>query len=350
MKPKWRKEAVSVQYKKSAIYTIVIILIVLSLVLQSGCGFGSGDSGTGGNNPGSNSAGAQEPQSSDNGGQTQSQTVAQAIVEIPIILVPTASGMAVEENEKAIIDFSNKQDGYVMAKFLEATDMKTKILITVPDGTQYQYTLRPDRDFEVFPLSGGSGTYEIGVFEQIEGTRYALVLAITLDVTLVDEFAPFLRPNQYVNFHQDCDVVKKAAELVAGLSTFMDIVGAIYNFVISNITYDVELAETVQVDYLPEVDKVLARGKGICFDFASLMAAMLRSQGVPTKLVVGYTGDVYHAWISVYSEEEGWLDDVIHFDGRDWHLMDPTFAASGGAAAVEQYIGDGTSYTVKFLH
>jgi len=329
---------------------MIFIFIVLSLMLLSGCGFGSGDSGIGGGNSGNSGSGVQNPQSSDSEGQTPSQTVAQAIVEIPIILVPTASGMAVEENDKAIIDFSNKEDGYIMAKFLEATDMKAKILITVPDGTQYQYTLRPDRDFEVFPLSGGNGTYEIGVFEQIEGTRYAMVLSITLDVTLVDEFAPFLRPNQYVNFHQDCDVVKKAAELVAGLSSFTDIVGAIYHFVIENITYDVELAETVQVDYLPEVDKVLARGKGICFDFASLMAAMLRSQGIPTKLVIGYTGDVYHAWISVFSEEEGWLDDVIRFDGRDWHLMDPTFAASGGAAAVEQYIGDGANYVVKFLH
>ena len=340
------------QYKKRYLYIIIITLIMLSAILLSGCdlGSGSGNSGSGSGNSGGTTQGIQDPQTPTSDGQTQQTTVAQAVVEIPVILTPVAAGTSVEENDQAIVDFSNKEDGYIMAKFLEETDMKAKILITVPDGTQYQYTMRPERDFEVFPLSGGNGTYEIGVFRQIEGTRYAMVLSVIIDVTLVNEFAPFLRPNQYVNFHQDCEVVKKAAQLVAGLSTFMDRVGAIYSFVITNITYDVELAANVQVDYLPEVDQVLARGKGICFDFASLMAAMLRSQGIPTKLVIGYTGDVYHAWISVYSEEEGWLDDIIHFDGRDWHLMDPTFAASGGSAAVEQYIGDGTNYIVKFLH
>jgi len=228
--------------------------------------------------------------------------------------------------------------------------MRVKILITVPDGVQYQYTLRPERDFEVFPLSGGDGVYEIGVFKQVEGTRYSMVLSTTIDVTLVDEFAPFLRPNQFVDFNQDSNAVRKAAELVAGETTLMGRVAAIYSFVIHNIVYDVHLAETVQTDYLPDIDAILASGQGICFDYAALMAAMLRSQGIPTKLVIGYTGDVYHAWISVYSEEEGWLDDVIFFDGHEWRLVDPTFAASGQTAAVAQYIGDGTNYVVKFLH
>ena len=54
----------------------------------------------------------------------------------------------------------------------------------------------------------------------------------------------------------------------------------------------------------PDVDSVMAEKKGICFDYAALMASMLRSQGVPVKLVVGYTSQgVYHAWINVWSEE-----------------------------------------------
>ena len=65
-------------------------------------------------------------------------------------------------------------------------------------------------------------------------------------------------------------------------------------------------------------------GKGICFDYASLMAALLRSQGIPTKLVVGYSGDAYHAWISVYLDEIGWVDKIIEFDGKSWSLIDPT--------------------------
>ena len=78
---------------------------------------------------------------------------------------------------------------------------------------------------------------------------------------------------------------------------------------------------------------------------------MLRSQGIPTKLVVGYAGKAYHAWISVYSEETGWINNVIYFDGKDWKLMDPTFASTANqSAAVMKYIGDGTNYTTKFLY
>ena len=335
--------------KRKTLLTVVATLGLLSLIFLSGCealGMGSSSGGSG------NTQAHQVPApSSSEQGATSSETVATPlVVELPELLIPTASGSAVEENGQAVVDFSNKQDGYIMAKYIEETDMKIKMLITVPNGVQYTYSLRPTGEFEVFPLSGNDGVYEIGIFKQVEGTRYSMVLSTTIDVTLVDEFAPFLRPNQYVDFNQNSVAVRKAAELTVGLSDFMDKVAAIYSFVITNITYDVELAANVQSDYLPDIDRILASGKGICFDYASLMAAMLRSQGIPTRLVIGYTGDVYHAWISVYCKEDGWLDDIIFFDGYTWSLVDPTFAANGSSRAVSQYIGDGSNYTEKFLH
>jgi transglutaminase-like putative cysteine protease len=60
------------------------------------------------------------------------------------------------------------------------------------------------------------------------------------------------------------------------------------------------------------------------------MTAMLRSQGIPTKLVIGYAGDIYHAWISVYTEEKGWIENAIEFHGNEWVRMDPTFASTTG--------------------
>jgi len=337
---------------KRMILTAILILGLPAVMLLTGCGAVSFEMGDG------NNAQATQPTSSTQAAPPShtvenmppAETLASNPVELPEILVPTASGISVERNGQAVIDFSNMQDGYIMARYTEATDMKIKLLITVPDGVQYTYSLQPGGDFEVFPLSGGNGTYDIGVFKQVEDTRYSMVLSTTINVTLVNEFAPFLRPNQYVNFTQDSDVVRKAAELTAGKTDFMDKVIAIYHFVIRNIVYDVELAATVQSGYLPDVDLVLASKKGICFDYAALMTAMLRSQGIPTKLVIGYTGDVYHAWISVYSEEDGWIDNVIHFDGHSWELMDPTFAASGSSREIAQYIGDGANYTEKFLH
>ena len=93
----------------------------------------------------------------------------------------------------------------------------------------------------------------------------------------------------------------------------------------------------MQSGYLPDIDETLETGKGICFDYAALMTAMLRTQRIPTRLVVGYAGTLYHAWISVYIEGTGWIDNIIYFDGTQWVRMDPTFAAAGEEAA--KYVG-----------
>ena len=116
-------------------------------------------------------------------------------------------------------------------------------------------------------------------------------------------------------------------------------------------TYDRELAATVKSGYLPVLDQVLEKKSGICFDYAALMTGMLRSQGVPCKLVVGFAGSAYHAWISVWSEENGWVDGVIYFDGHSWQRMDPTFASSGQQSrAIMDYIGDGKNYSAKYFY
>ena len=170
-------------------------------------------------------------------------------------------------------------------------------------------------------------------------------------MTLTDEFAPFLRPNQYVNFTEDSQAVALAAELTAGMTDNLEKVQAVYDYVVNNITYDRVLAANVKSGYLPDVDEVLSKKRGICFDYAALMSAMLRSQQVPTKLVVGYTGKVYHAWINVYSETEGWVDGIIYFDGSTWKLMDPTFASSNNSSeAIMKYIGNGANYQAKYLY
>ena len=145
----------------------------------------------------------------------------------------------------------------------------------------------------------------------------------------------------------------KAAELIkaAGAKTDLEKVTAVYHYVVNNISYDYDLAATVAPGYLPDVDKVLESGKGICFDYAAVMAAMLRSQNIPCKLVVGFAGKVYHAWINVYIEGVGWVDQLIYFDGKTWSLMDPTFVSSGkNDPAVLKYVGDGTNYSQKYAY
>lgn len=268
---------------------------------------------------------------------------------IQTLLLPEASGKAVKKNSKAVIDYSNVTDGYVMAKFTAASD-KRLVVQTAGPTTTYTYNLTAG-EWATFPLSDGNGSYKVTVLENVTDKKYAVVLSVTVQVTLKDEFAPFLRPNQYVDYTSATKTIDKAAELTKGVTDPLKKVEKIYDFVVKTLSYDKEKAKTVKSGYLPVLDDVLAAKKGICFDYASLMAGMLRSQGVPCKLVVGYAGKAYHAWINVWTEETGWIDGVIYFDGSAWQRMDPTFASSGkGSESIMKYIGDGSNYTVSYLY
>lgn len=283
------------------------------------------------------------------GAVTSEQEIIAEEPALPDILQPEASGTAVEENDQAIIDYSNIEDGYVMVQFKADTEKRLKVQVKGPTTT-YKYDISVG-SWETFPLSDGNGTYQIAVYENVEESKYAAVLSVTTEVELEDEFAPFIRPNQYVDYGNATETIKMAAKLTQGKETELEKVQAVYEYVVNNITYDAELAATVKSGYLPVLDKVLETKKGICFDYAALMTGMLRSQSVPCKLVVGYAGEVYHAWISVYSEKDGWIDSAIYFDGTSWKRMDPTFAASSNRSeAIMEYIGDGTNYTVNKIY
>lgn len=268
---------------------------------------------------------------------------------VSTLLLPEASGTAVKENGKAVIDYSNVADGYVMVRFTAPTDRRL-VVQTAGPSTTYTYNLTAG-EWATFPLSDGNGTYKVTVLEGVSGTKYAVVLSTSVQVTLKDEFAPFLRPNQYVDYTSAPKTIDKAAKLTEGEMDPLKKVEKIYDFVVEALSYDKAKAQSVKSGYLPVLDEVLAAKKGICFDYASLMAGMLRSQGVPCKLVVGYAGTAYHAWINVWTEETGWVDGVIYFDGSAWQRMDPTFASSGkGSESIMKYIGDGSNYTVSYLY
>ena len=261
------------------------------------------------------------------------------------------SGVTVYKNSKATVDASNLPLGFVSVSYTGGKDVRIKVQITKTGGTTYTYNLNNKGTAETFPLTEGDGKYTVKVFENTRGTKYAQAYSCSLDLKLTSEFSPFLSSNQYVHFSDASKVVAKAAELTKGLTTDLDKVTEIYHYVINNITYDYQLAATVASGYLPDVDAVLESGKGICFDYAAVMSSMLRSQNIPCKLIVGYAGTVYHAWINVYIEGVGWVDHLIYFNGEDWSMMDPTFVSNGkNNPAVLKYVGDGTNYTEKYAY
>ncbi|MBQ3009857.1 MAG: transglutaminase domain-containing protein [Oscillospiraceae bacterium] len=268
---------------------------------------------------------------------------------IPDVMEPVASGVLVEDNGKATIDYSNTKDGYIMARYYGNSSARLKAQVVGPKTT-YTYNLTKG-EWSVLPLTDGEGKYQFKIFQNVSGTQYALVLAASATVTLEDEFAPFLRPNKYVDYSISSETVKMARELTKGIDNPLGKVEAIYNYVVKNMSYDKQKAATVKSGYVPVLDDVLAEQKGICFDYAALMTGMLRSQGIPCKMVFGYAGSAYHAWISIWTEDTGWVDGAIFFDGTTWQRMDPTFASSANQSDyIMKYIGDGKNYKEKYLY
>ena len=268
---------------------------------------------------------------------------------MPKVLTPSADGVTVYQNDFASIDASNTSQGYVMVKY-NGTNEKVKLQITCPDQSCYTYLISDRGAYDTFPLTAGNGSYALQVLENVAGDTYTVSLAQSINVSIEDEFLPFLYPNQYVNFHTDSKAVSKGSDLAKDTYSDLDVVQNIYNYVIKNISYDTAKAQNVSYGYVPDIDDTLSSKKGICFDYAALMTSMLRSQNIPTKLEVGYSGDAYHAWISTYIDDKGWVDDIIQFNGDTWQIMDPTLAATNDSAAVKKYVGDGSHYVVKYTY
>lgn len=263
----------------------------------------------------------------------------------PEVLSASADGTKTFTADTAIVDISHIEDGYFMAQYT-GSNAKPKLQLTGPDNVTYTYNLRTTVD--TFPLTAGNGTYQVGVYENISGTKYATVLSETFKVSIADAFTPYLYPNQYVNFTKDSLPVAKAKELAAGADSDLDVVSAVYNYIITTFTYDYSKASSVQSGYLPDIDKVFQEQKGICFDYAAVMACMLRSQKIPTRLEVGYMQDQYHAWISIYLSDKGWINGVIQFHGDTWQMLDPTFAST--SSTPEDFVAKTDQYTTKYIY
>ena len=266
----------------------------------------------------------------------------------PECLVPSADGTTVYDNEYVSIDASHTQEGYLMASYLGSCS-KVKLQLTGPDYITYTYDMSGD-GYEVFPISAGDGTYTLGVYENVEGSQYATIFSKELQLTITNTMGAFLYPNQYVNFNSSSRVVSTAQDLVSNAHDDLEAINFIYNYVIANITYDFDKAQNVQSGYIPNVDEILSKKTGICLDYAAVMASMLRSQKIPTRLEVGYAGEAYHDWISTYVEDQGWINGIIQFDGENWSIMDPTFAANAKEKDLKNFIGDGSNYVTKYIY
>lgn len=220
---------------------------------------------------------------------------------------PENSGSAVENNGKLSLDYSHADQGYVMARVSTPTGHRMKLRVKAPNG-QLDYDLSDDGAYSVFPLQLGNGQYNFLLYENVTGTKYSSEGKIAISVSLSDPNMAFLAPNQYVDYTIDSPTVQKSDEL-AGSASKREIYEAVCKFISKEFNYDFVRAQTIPAGSLPEVDPCFDKRSGICQDLAAVMVCMLRVQGVPARLVIGYADKYYHAWtMAVVDGEELFFD------------------------------------------
>lgn len=220
------------------------------------------------------------------------------------------------------LDLSEASKGLVMGSC--TSDVNLKLGIN-HDGKDTWYSVPGDGTPFTVPLME-NGSYTVSVMEQVEGTKYRYGLTIPLEVLLDDPVSPCLYPNIYVPYTLDSEVVREAGKLRDSSWYLEQFMKQVDGFARANVTYDEDLVVGALSEHEINPDKTLSSGKGICLDFASLVTAMFRSQGVPAKLVFGYVTvadrePAYHAWTEVW-------------DGQSWTIIDACMPESAEPYAI----------------
>lgn len=204
-----------------------------------------------------------------------------------------------------------------------ATYKNYKVLIS-KDETEYIYNLIAD--IEYFPLQMGDGKYDITILGSNDGRRFRLLSEKSFTVEL-EENAVFLSSSQTVNWDEESKVALTAYDLTKDATSDQERLERLHTYVVQNVRYDYTKANALPKGYIPNPLETLHDGLGICYDFAALLASMLRSVDIPTKLIKGYSSytPVYHAWNEVLIEGN-WLvvdtsTDSIYVDYNAQYVL-----------------------------
>lgn len=286
----------------------------------------------------------------------------------PQVLMPEATGVnqvaktSEDGQRSAAIDMSNASKGYVAVQCQAPTHARIRVIKGDENSTDIDnYLLGNDGGTSYYPLTKGNGSYTVIVYIFVANTdagpNYAKFLVGSVDVQLESEFAPYLLPNRIVNYTPQSACVAFSHQLTKNCGNELEVVQQVYYWIANNISYDVPKAEEVStsgVEYEPDPDTIFQQRAGICYDYASLAAAMLRANAIPTILVKGEVktpeGEyLYHAWNLVWIKDVGWIAVKMEVDANNWNRIDLTFASSGDSN-IASFVGDGQNYTDMSYH
>jgi transglutaminase-like putative cysteine protease len=128
---------------------------------------------------------------------------------------------------------------------------------------------------------------------------------------------------------------------------------ALEQYLSTHFGYTLELPRSLPQD--PLADFLFVRKRGHCEYFASSMAVMLRSLGVPSRIVTGFRGGEFNDLTGQYvvraSDAHSWVE--AYFPGYGWVSFDPTPAASvptrTGWSRLQLYVDAAASFWREWI-
>lgn len=213
---------------------------------------------------------------------------------------------------------SDNDNGSIHISFNNTYDARVKLIVQQSGGKMYQYDI-PKGDVSVnIPLTGGNGEYRITLAKNISGSKYSVLQTTQIKEDVSDDTECFLTSNIIIDWETTNKAIKKANSLTKGKSGDTEKFNAVYKYIVKNFSYDYDKLSILDSlakgsSYIPDIDTIYSKKKGICYDISILMASMLRSVDIPTKVVTGYSDNArgYHAWNNVYLS--------------DWKIVDATY-------------------------
>lgn len=242
-------------------------------------------------------------------------------------------------NAGKYFEVSLRDGDYEIKETLKAKDWGAASTYISTDGLETNRTY----DLDIYVYSEGE---EAQTSNWIRGARIKKEYSNTyLNLSPVyyinsDRYNPHLYiEGEYLNNSnlvqaEDHELINLSNEIIKDVTTDYDKIKVIHDWVVNNIYYTYE-ASTENPDMIDlSATGVLKSRIGSGQGYANLMAALLRAQGIPCKVVMGritdnlwtqeeaFSEDINHAWNEVYIDgkwiiiDSSWNSNNIYEDGE----------------------------------
>lgn len=228
-----------------------------------------------------------------------------------ILLITSTPNKALAK--EGFINTATADDGYFSVYYEDSPGVKMKVAVIYNNQTTY-YDCYSNQKYS-YAFVNGNGTYSIILYRHSSGNLYRQIDSETVTVKLENAFSPFLVSVYDAHFITGDKVFLTAKNLCKLSKNDSNKIKQIHTYVYENIRYNKYLAQSISAgkikSYIPDPLTILKTERGVCYDRASLFAAMCRSQNIPCKIVKGYNDNgLYHAWNEVYVNNKWQKIDV----------------------------------------